>query len=256
LTRVLSSIVVVVLIAATPASARATRFIVSYIGTGTYHTTYHSNPPNPGGNPDTNDANDSSTQSWSLTFINRLVLPGCRRGRCPRIAGLHGATGATAATGHIAHTHIDGLYPAQNGSVSCTVQASTPPAARLDAAVSLRYLPARRSVLVEALIPVGNVLTLLPPQCPGQGDSLDGLADNYFTPGFSFAPGFGPGRWFRSRTVSIPLTVLRRAARISIRLGPARAGTPPSDCAVPHPDYQRCSTGGSWSGTLTLRRAS
>src|SRR2546423_13227839 len=39
-------------------------FVVSYQGDGSYKTTFHATPPNPGSKPDTNDAPDSSKQSW------------------------------------------------------------------------------------------------------------------------------------------------------------------------------------------------
>jgi hypothetical protein len=122
----------------------------------------------------------------------------------------------------------------------------------LDAAIELGYVRRSRSLAVTALNPVDDALVLLPSECPGQGDAVDGLADNYFTPGFSFASAWGPDRWFSSATIDIPLSALHRAARIAIRLGDTRANTPPRDCSVPYPSWQRCRAGGAWTGTLTL----
>jgi hypothetical protein len=166
----------------------APRFTVSDAGSGSWSTTYHSEPPDGGGKHDTDTADDSSTQSWALTFSHRLPVARCRS-RCRRIVELGGATGHSSATGQIDHVHIDGL------------------------------------------------------------------ADNYFTPGFSFAEEWGPARWFTSSTVTVPLSVLHRAARITIPLADTPAGRPPRDCAVPYPSWQRCRTGGAWAGTLTLKRS-
>jgi hypothetical protein len=230
----------------------APRFRVSYAGTGRWSTDYHSTPPNPGGNPDTNDAHDSSSQRWSLRFLEPLRWPA--RARSATTIDLTGATGHTGATGRINHRHLDGLYAVDNASIGCQVATSTAPHQRLPASLELSYLPGRRSLRLTALDPVAQALLLLPQQCPGQGDSLDGLSDNYFTPGFSFASGYGPDRWFRSRSVLIPIAVLQRAAAVTIRLGPAADAAPPADCAVPSPTWQRCRTGGTWRGTLSLRR--
>jgi hypothetical protein len=231
------------------------RLRVTYSGSGTYGTVYHSEPPNPGGNHDTDDAHDSSSQSWRLTFSRRLVVRPCAgTNRCPAIADLTGARGATFATGRIDHTHIDGLYPDLNASVNCRVSSATPRGAPLQATLQVQTVPHSRAVAVTALTPVSEALLMLPTECPGQGDSLDGLANNYFTPGFSFAAGYGPERWFTSRTVEVPARVLHRAARVTIRFGATAAGRPPRGCAVPEPSYERCTTGGSWGGTVTLTR--
>jgi hypothetical protein len=103
--------------------------------------------------------------------------------------------------------HIDGLYRFDNVAERCRVKAVTPADTHLPATVSVRYLPALRSVAGAALIPVSQVLVLLPQACPGQGDSIDGLADNYFTPGFSFAAGWGPERWFAAAPAVIRILV-------------------------------------------------
>jgi hypothetical protein len=228
------------------------RFRVTYAGTAEWSTTYHSTPANPGGSPDTNDAHDSSAQVWSLSFVQLLSWPsGAGREATTRLVG---AEGSTRATGNVSHTHVDGLYPADNASVNCRVTASTSFDQMLPASIGVTYLRSQRRLLLTALDPVGQALDLLPQQCPGQGDSLDGLADNYFTPGFSFAAGYGPDRWFRSGTVGLPLSRLQRAAKVTVRLGPAPDAAPPVDCSVPYPAWQRCHTGGGWQGTLTLRR--
>jgi hypothetical protein len=205
---------------------------------------------------DTNDAHDSSSQSWRLTFTRPLVIRPCAgTNRCPGISSLTTARGATSDAARIDHTHIDGLFPDLNASVSCQVSAATPPGAPLQATVQLASLPHEQAIAITALIPVSRALLLLPLQCPGQGDPIDGLFNDYATPGFSFAPGYGPERWFTSRTVDVPATVLHRTARVTIRFRDTAGGRPPRGCAVPQPSYQRCTTGGTWSGTLTLARS-
>jgi hypothetical protein len=77
---------------------------------------------------------------------------------------------------------------------------------------------------------------------------------NYASPGFSFGRLYGADRWFRSRIIAIPADVLHRAAAIHIPLGDTPTGRPPRNCAA-HPVWlERCTTGGSWRGTLTLTR--
>jgi len=243
----------------TPAGYRTiARFVVTYVGSGHWRTVYHSEPPNPGGHHDTNDAHDSSRQHWSLRFARVLTVPSC--GRSPRgqadpclhVDDLTGAEGETTATGTIAHTHVDGLYIADNTSASCRVATATPAGTRLAATVTLRYVPVRRTISVTALIPVEDALNLLPGTCPEQGDSLDGLLDNYFTPGFSFGAGFGPLRWFTSEQVEIPAEAFHRSARIRVPLAQTPRGTPPRDCVVHSPSFERCTTGGSWAGVLSF----
>jgi hypothetical protein len=160
----------------------------------------------------------------------------------------------TRASGSVDHTHRDGLFAFDDTSIQCRVAASTLAHERLNAGLEVTYLPASRRLRLTALNPVAQVLDLLPQQCPGQGDSLDGLNDNYFMPGFSFAAGYGPDRWFRSRSVLIPVATLERVGTISVHLGPGPGAAPPADCAVPNPSWQRCRTSGAWHGTLTLRR--
>jgi hypothetical protein len=237
-----------------PAGYRSTvQFAVTYRGSGSWHTVYHSEPPDGGGAHDTNDAHDSSTQLWSLRFTRPLTVSGCRhKGGCMIASSLEGATGTTSATGSIDHTHLDGLYAFDNASEHCLVGAVTPPPGRLPATMLVRYLPRRRAISLTALSPVDDVLTLLPVACPGQGDPLDGLEDNYFSPGFSFASGYGADRWFTSAPVVVPLAVLHRAARIKLHFSDTTVGTPPATCAVQQPSYETCRTGGSWSGTIEL----
>jgi hypothetical protein len=219
---------------------------------------YHATPPNAGGAPDINDAYDRSEQRWGVTFTKILSIPSCGRAPgakgdpCARIASLSGASGTARANATVAHRHLDGLFPAQNASIRCRVRAAGLPGRPLTAAIRLRYSPAARTIAVTALNPVADPLILVPGQCPGQGDPIDGLADNYFMPGFSFAQGFGSDRWFKSKTVVIPAGVFHKAARITIPLGDTPAGTPPPKCAVKSPEFERCAVRGSWAGVLTL----
>ncbi len=231
------------------AAASAAEFTISYSGSGTYGTRYHSEPPNQGGMHDTDSADDSERQRWSLRFISPLRVR-CAA-RCTQPTVLTGARGATSITAQISHVHVDGLYSQLNASVQCSISSSTPPGAILDA--SLRIQVGARSISITALDPLGDALLLLPAACPGQGDSIDGLLDNYLGPGFSFAQGYGPDRWFTSATVTVPRRRLQIGATIRIPLSQSRDGTPPHDCAVPQPSIQQCVTGGAWSGVLTLR---
>ena len=50
----------------------------------------------------------------------------------------------------------------------------------------------------------------------------------------------------------IPATTFRRSSKITVPLRNTPAGTPPRDCAVRDPSFERCKTGGSWSRTLTF----
>jgi hypothetical protein len=221
-------------------------FTASYAGSGTWHTAFHATPPNPGGDPDTNDAHDSSAQSWRLALDGRVSVAEPR--------DLAGGRGRTLVVGHVDHTHVDGLYDVLDRQVACTLKGST----GRDEAVAAG-LAVRRSrsggLALTASNPLETVLTNMPTVCPDQGDSIDRILDNYFTPGFSFAPGYGPTPWLTSRTVAIPARVLHRASRIALAMRPSAAGRPPADCAVQNPEYEACSTGGSWAGVLILRRA-
>jgi hypothetical protein len=261
----------VMLIGGASASARASyavtsgpyravaSFVVTYSGSGSNHTVYHSEPPNRGGNPDTNDAKDSGTQKWSETFSSLLVVRRCGKpkhgkDRCAAIRPLFGARGKTTVSGRAKHRHLDGLFPDQNRSISCSLRVSTGRKAYLHVILFLRYQPRAGSVALVMLDPVEDALNILPGQCPSQGDSIDGLSDNYFTPGFSFDSRYGPSRWFKSRVVVIPVGVLHRTKRMKIKLSNTSFGTPPKHCAVQNPSYERCITGGSWRGTLTFTR--
>src|SRR5438874_9500222 len=59
----------------------APRFAVRYSGSGSWRTLYHSEPPNDGGDHDTNDVDDSSTQRWQLLYRGALVVPRCKPAR-------------------------------------------------------------------------------------------------------------------------------------------------------------------------------
>ena len=167
-----------------------------------------------------------------------------------RLVGPHGTE---TATGVIDHAHVDGMIPADSASVSCRLQAATPRGARLSPWLGVRYMPRSETFVLTAFDPVIDVLTMLPAACPQQGDPTDGLFDSYYTPGFSFAPGYGPERWFQSGRITISSRVLHRSRLIKIPLSLTRAGSAPRDCGVQHPEYERCTTGGRWAGALTLR---
>jgi hypothetical protein len=231
------------------------RFRLSYTGSGRYATTYTSEPPNKGGKPDHNSAHDTSTQSWSLTFSQALTVPQCggNPSPCGRIRAPTVATGPTAATGRVDHTHIDGLFAFDNATIKCSLKASTKAHTAVPAEVQVGYLSSQKAISITALDPLVMVIDQLPTACPQQGDPTDGLLDSYFTPGFSFAENYGATRWFTSARVVIPLATIYRASLIRIPLGLTRRGTPPKRCAVPDPSYEHCSTGGTWSGVLTLR---
>jgi len=235
------------------------RFVVTFEGLGVWSTAYHSEPPNDGGDHDTNDAHDLGVQSWNLLFGQSVVVDRCgpRKGgqpdRCGVLQGLSGATGATTAIGLIDHKHVDGLYRELDMAARCTVRAETRPSDQVAASIRLSYSPKTKTIVVSALNPVSDVLLLLPTTCPGQGDSIDGLNDNYFTPGFSFATGYGPDRWFTSTKVRIPAKAFHHASRITVPLVDTPDGAPPADCAVPDPAIARCKTGGSWLGVLKFK---
>jgi hypothetical protein len=236
------------------------RFAVSYRGSGRWATTYSSVSPNPGGKPDHNHAHDTSTQSWAFSY-GQLTVPRCPSGpvrtsdsACRRTSSLTATAGTSSAAATIDHVHVDGLYAFDNASLKCTQHVATIRGQRLIEAIQVRYEPGPNALAITALDPVSDALTILPTECPGQGDPIDGLANTYATPGFSFSLDYGPDRWFTSRTTLIPLRVLHGSSRVTIRLHPTRQGTPPRHCVRAHPSYERCTTGGSWRGTLMLRR--
>ena len=235
------------------------RFVVSYAGHGSYRTVYHATPPNKGGAHDTNDATDSSSQRWVLRFGGVLTIPSCQpqagaaSDPCQSMQGLSGAGGVSRLTAGVKHVHRDGLFKSLNAGIKCQIARRERIPIAPAPTLRIGYMSANQTLSVTASDPLSVPIERFPSSCPSQGDSLDGLLDNYFTPGFSFAPGYGPDRWFTATSVAIPLAVLHRAARVTIRLHAAPAGIPPRDCAVAHPSYERCRTGGSWSGVLTLR---
>lgn len=236
------------------------RFSLTYSGSGQWSTQYHATPPNAGGNPDTNDARDSSTQRWSLGFLSSLSVPACQPGRgrrdpCRAVRGLRGAKGTNLAAGNVTHSHLDGLYTVFNTSISCHVSATAPRGTIIPSTVTVVYDQRRGAIVLTAADPDFAALSELPGACPEQGDPIDGLLDNYFTPGFSFSARWGETRWFTSASVTIPVATLHRARKIAIPLAATRAGTPPRGCAVVHPSYEHCTTGGRWAGTLTLTLA-
>jgi hypothetical protein len=234
--------------AATPGPYAAhPRFAVSYQGTGTWRTHFHATPPNPGGAPDTNDARDASEYSWLLGYEGALALAG------GATSGLDAARGRMLVIGHVDHVHVDGLYRELDSSVRCTLKGATDRSRVVPASIGVRYLGAS-GYAFTAGSPLATTLTEMPSACPDQGDSIDGILDNYFTPGFGFGPVDPADRWMASAAVTVPARVLHRSATVAIALRDTRAGRPPGDCAVANPAYERCATGGSWSGTLTLRR--
>lgn len=233
-------------------AAAVPAFVVGYSGSGANRTIVHATPPNPGGAPDHDSANDSETQRWSLRFNQRLALPGCS-GTCHGALALTGASGSSTVVGKIDHVHVDGLYTDMNASLSCTVRPVPSAASEPQAAIDVSYNA--ESVTFTALDPIGLALLTMPANCPNQGDAMDGIADNYFSPGFSFTPGYGPDRWFTSASVVIPRSTLARTAKLSVKVLRSPAGTPPRDCGSGQPSYVSCTTTGAWSGVLTLTRA-
>jgi hypothetical protein len=244
---------------ATPGPANPdARFVVSYNGSGSYKTRFHATPPNPGGKPDTNDAWDSSTQSWKLKFRRALTVPTCGTPAgfgddpCASVGGLSGARGPTELAGRVHHKHVDGIYRELDRVVKCRLIKRPSSKRTLDASLVVRYVPESDSFAISASDPIATAVSLFPSQCPKQGDSIDRILDFYAMPGFSFADSYGPERWFASREVVIPAAVFHRSAKIKIPLRDTGAGTPPAHCAVHDPSFERCKTGGRWRGVLTL----
>jgi hypothetical protein len=231
---------------------------VTYSGSGTWATTYHATPPNPGGMPDTNDAADSSTQRWDLDYLARLTLPVCGRStpgrpnRCSRLVAPRLARGPTSIVGSVDHTHIDGLYKFDDASDRCQLADAPPPATPVIVPIHVIYDARRQAITLVPADPIAQALSLIAPACSGYVDGIDGLAANYFTPGFSFSSAYGADRWFTPRSIAIPLATLHRATRVTVTLGPTAAGTPPANCAVRTPAVEHCHTAGAWRGVLTL----
>ncbi|MDT4919873.1 MAG: hypothetical protein QOI15_775 [Pseudonocardiales bacterium] len=230
----------------------APAFTASYRGSGHWRTVFHATPPNPGGASDTNDADDASTQDWSISYRRPVVVTGCRAS-CPRLVSPLHARGTTRVTGRVRHKHVDGLYRQLDAAISCHIHHTIRPRTAISAKLHLRYSPDGRMIAITAENPVADALVILPHACPGQGDSIDRILDSYFEPGFSFSPAFGADRWLQSATVEVPVAVLQRSSEITIPLRNTRAATPPRGCAVKDPAYERCRTGGSWTGVLRLK---
>jgi hypothetical protein len=268
--RTLAATTLALLLAAAPAAAKPAytatpgpsrpdaQFVVTYQGKGSYATKYHATPPNQGGKPDTNDAHDTSTQSWNVKFRKHLQVPTCGQPQdfgddpCASLSGVSGAAGRATMVGKVDHKHVDGLYKQLNRTVKCTLR-KTPSAKRtLDITLETRYVPETNSIAVSASDPMATTLSLFPTQCPKQGESIDRILDFYATPGFSFEQGWGPDVWFASKVVVIPSAVFHHSAKITIPLRLTAAGTSPRHCRRPNPSYERCTTGGSWKGVVTL----
>jgi hypothetical protein len=243
----------------TPGPERSTaNLAVSYAGEGTYWTHFNAHPPNPNGKDDKNSARDTSRQSWAIKFRRKLAVPTCGQPAdgsadpCASLTGLSGASGPTTIQGRVNHKHVDGIYRQLDRTVKCKLRESPSKRKRLDASIVVRYIPESASIGISATNPISTAVSFFPGACPKQGDSIDRILDFYAMPGFSFADSYGPERWFASREVVIPADVFRKSKKIAIRLSDTAAGTPPKRCAVNDPSFERCKTGGSWSGTLTL----
>jgi hypothetical protein len=238
------------------------RFVVGYVGKGSYATTFHATPPNPGKKPDTNDAHDTSKQSWDIKFRRKLAIPTCGQPQgfgddpCNSLAGLSGASGPASMTGKVDHKHVDGIYRQLDRTVRCTLRKSTSPKRRLEVSLVTRYIPETNSIGVSVTDPMQTTISLFPTQCPKQGDPIDRILDFYAVPAFSFQQGWDPDRWFASREVIVPSSVFHNSAQVKIPLHLTHAGTPPKHCARRNPSYEKCATGGAWNGVLTLKSAS
>lgn len=228
-------------------------FAVKYTGSSRTETTYRGTPPNPGGGPDLNKAHDRSRASWALTFPAGLTLPACTPAGdpCAAVTGVSGASGKTAASGTINHTHDDGLYEQLDSFARCKTKARGVPRSGLDARIDVVRDPVANTWVVTARNPLSTTLIYLPEACKNPIDGIDRILGNYYQPGFSFGEGYGADRWFTSASVAIPDATWRSSSRIRLRLGLTAEGRPPRNCAARF-TYERCRTSGSWSGTLTF----
>jgi hypothetical protein len=243
-------------------AASAATFTVTYRGSGDWATVFRAHPPNPGGADDHNFARDSSRQRWAIAFRRGIEIPACgsppdgAADPCTQVEGLSGATGPTQMTGRVFHRHDDGLYRQLDRRVTCRLRKRTPARGAVDATLRVRYVPETRSFAITAVDPLRTLVALFPAQCPKQGESIDRIFDFYAMPGFSFADGYGPERWFTSREVTIPAARFEGSSKVAIPLRDTPAATPPRGCARLHPSYERCRTGGSWRGVLTFTKRS
>jgi hypothetical protein len=243
----------------TPGKTRPTaHFSVTYKGSGSYSTVFHGEPHNPNGPDDKNDAHDSSTQSWAIKYRGGVTIPTCGDPTgdldpCNNLAGPKQAKGPTHATGRVNHKHVDGIYHSLNRTVKCELHLNASKHRWLQALLGVRYIPESNSIGVTAYTPVSTAITNFPGQCPKQGDPIDRILDFYATPGFSFADGYGPDRWFTSREIVIPSAVFHRSATIRIPLHVTGAGRSPKGCRVKNPSFEHCKTGGNWNGVLTFK---
>jgi hypothetical protein len=233
-------------------------FAVTYKGSGSYSTVFHGEPHNPNGADDKNDAHDSSTQSWDIKYRGGVTIPTCGDPTgdldpCNSLAAPKQAKGPTLATGRVNHKHVDGIYHSLDRTVKCQLHARPSKRRWLPAVLGLRYIPESNSIGVTASTPLYTAITNFPSQCPKQGDPIDRILDFYATPGFSFADGYGPDRWFTSREIVIPSAVFHRSATVRIPLHVTGAGRSPKGCRVKDPSFEHCKTGGNWSGVLTLK---
>ena len=239
---------------ATPGTAVAVpSFSVKYTGASHTATTYRATPPNEGGHSDLNKASDRSRADWAITFPAGLSLPVCSAtdDPCAAVTGVTGAAGKTSVWGDVNHTHRDGLYDQLDSASRCRLKARAVPKTGLDARIDVMHDATAGAWVVTARNPVGSALLRLPSGCREPVDGIDRILANYFMPGFSFLPEFGPDRWFTSASVVVPDAIWRSSARIRLRLGLTAAGRPPKNCGARF-KYERCRTSGDWSGVLTF----
>src|SRR4051794_32551887 len=146
-------------------------FVVTYKGSGASRTHLKAPPPNPDGKDDRNEARDSSRQSWKIKFRKQLAVPTCGEPAgggsdpCEELEGVAGASGRTTISGRVNHRHVDGLYRELDRTVKCRLQKSPSARRRLDASISLRYIPEKQSIGITATDPIATAVSLFPAQC-------------------------------------------------------------------------------------------